>query len=161
MARSNKNSASPDSGRGSHQPTQPVSKTPDGKVDKSVGSAGDDWGYQPGKGGMAIEAKLGMFIIMILLGAFGLLVYRNVDRHQMLLADSEELDPATSPTETFDQTTDRMLTDETEQPEDAQGISFVDLPGPKESASSSNSISKSVARLFGSEPVRSIGGISL
>ena len=98
-------------------------------MDKSVGSTGDDWGYQPGKGGMAIEAKLGMFIIMILLGAFGLLVYRNVDRHQMLLADSEELDPATSPTETFDQTTDRMRTDETEQPEDVQGISFVDLPG--------------------------------
>lgn len=96
-------------------------------MDKSVASAGDDWGYQPGKGGMAIEAKLGMFIIMILLGAFGLLVYRNVDRQQMLLADSEQLDPATSPTEML---TDRTIrTDESEQPEDAQTMSFAGLPG--------------------------------
>lgn len=129
MARSNKDSASSDSGRGSHQPTQPVGKTADGKVDKSVASGGDDWGYQPGKGGMAIEAKLGMFIIMILLGAFGLLVYRNVDRHQMLLADSEELDPAGSPTEMLDQMTDRMRADEAEQPKDSQAMSFADLPG--------------------------------
>ncbi len=34
---------------------------------------------------MAIEAKLGMFIIMILVGAFGFLVYRRVDMHQQQL----------------------------------------------------------------------------
>ncbi len=58
-------------------------------MDESVGKAGDDWGYQPGKGGMAIEAKLGLFIIMILVSAFGFLVYRNVDRHQQLMAEHD------------------------------------------------------------------------
>lgn len=71
-------------------------------MDKSVAADGDDWGYQPGKGGMAIEAKLGMFIILILVSAFGFLVYRNVDRHQQALlgdanAPGETADPVESP----------------------------------------------------------------
>ena len=82
MARSHKNSPAPGSGRGADQSAKPVGKTQGSPVDKSVASDSDDWGYQPGKGGMAIEAKLGMFIIMILVGAFGFLVYRRVDMHE-------------------------------------------------------------------------------
>lgn len=50
----------------------------------------EDWGYEPAKGGMAIEAKLGMFIVMILVSAFGFLVYRRVDmqRTAQQLADN-------------------------------------------------------------------------
>lgn len=58
-------------------------------MDKPVAVASDDWGYEPRKGGMAIEARLGMFIIMILVGAFGFLVYRNVDLRQQELAAVE------------------------------------------------------------------------
>lgn len=45
---------------------------------------------------MAIEAKLGMFIIMILVSAFGFLVYRNIDRHQQMLAGGGDKTPETS-----------------------------------------------------------------
>jgi phage tail protein X len=109
-------------------------------VDKSIAAGGDDWGYQPGKGGMAIESKLGMFIIMILLGAFGFLVYRNVDRHQTLLADSEELDPAGSPTEVLDQMADRMRADGVDQDDDAQAMSFADLTHKPDSVESNLSL---------------------
>lgn len=79
-------------------------------MDKSVASKDDEWGYQPAKGGMAIEAKLGMFIIMILVGAFGFLVYRRVDMHQQQLlamnggeptsaADQTEVESFESPTQ--------------------------------------------------------------
>ena len=50
----------------------------------------EDWGYEPAKDGMAIEAKLGIFIVMILVSAFGFLVYRRVDmqRTAQQLADN-------------------------------------------------------------------------
>ena len=50
----------------------------------------EDWGYEPAKGRMAIETKLGMFIVMILVSAFGFLVYRRVDmqRTAQQLADN-------------------------------------------------------------------------
>ncbi|MCH2202071.1 MAG: LysM peptidoglycan-binding domain-containing protein [Fuerstiella sp.] len=89
MARSNKNSASSGAGRGTHQSTESLSQTSGGKVDQSVASDSDDWGYQPARDGMAIEVKLGLFIIVILLGAFGFLIYRNVDLHQQYLITGE------------------------------------------------------------------------
>ncbi len=61
-------------------------------MDKSVAPVPDDWGDRPGKRGIAIEAKLGMFIIMTLLAAFGLLVYRNVDLHERHLLAGEGSD---------------------------------------------------------------------
>ena len=61
-------------------------------MDKSVVPDSDDWGDHPGISGMATGAKLGIFITMILLAAFGLLVYRNVDLHQKHLLAGEASD---------------------------------------------------------------------
>lgn len=49
---------------------------------KSDALKDDDWGYEPKKAGMAIEAKMGMCIVVILLSAFGFLVYRKFDARQ-------------------------------------------------------------------------------
>ncbi|MEP3477882.1 MAG: LysM peptidoglycan-binding domain-containing protein [Fuerstiella sp.] len=49
---------------------------------KSDSAKDDDWGYEPKKAGMAIEAKMGMCIVVILLSAFGFLVYRKFDARQ-------------------------------------------------------------------------------
>ena len=45
-----------------------------------------EWGYEPGRGGMAVEAKMGMCIVAILLCAFSFLVYHKYDLKQKALA---------------------------------------------------------------------------
>ncbi|MCA9085522.1 MAG: LysM peptidoglycan-binding domain-containing protein [Planctomycetaceae bacterium] len=44
-----------------------------------------EWGYEPAKAGMAVEAKMGMAVIVILVCAFGFLVYHKFDLKQRQL----------------------------------------------------------------------------
>lgn len=52
---------------------------------KSVKELDAEWGYEPGKSGMATEAKMGMCIVAILVCAFGFLVYHKYDLKQKAL----------------------------------------------------------------------------
>jgi len=45
----------------------------------------EEWGFEAGKGGMAVEAKMGMAVIVILVCAFGFLVYHKFDLKQRAL----------------------------------------------------------------------------
>lgn len=48
-----------------------------------------DWGFESESRGMAKETKIGLLLIVILLGAFGFVVYRKLDKHSSLFPPSE------------------------------------------------------------------------
>lgn len=95
-------------------------------MDQSVARGDDDWGYQSVRGGMAIEAKLGLFIIVILLGAFGFLVYRNVDLRQreLIALEAEGAGEETQLSNNEHRSSgdfNRDVTDDADLPTDGQG----------------------------------------
>lgn len=47
-----------------------------------------EWGYEPGRAGMATEAKMGMGIVVILVSAFAFLVYHKVQLKQQAQQDA-------------------------------------------------------------------------
>lgn len=96
-------------------------------MDQSVAGS-DDWGFQPAKGGMAIEAKLGMFIIMILLGAFGFLVYRKVDQHQQMASTTETKTESTKEESLGVLDTDGGLIAQSSDSDAESAVSFDPLP---------------------------------
>lgn len=53
---------------------------------KTEETAEEDWGVEKPKGGIAIETKVGLCLICILLSAFGLVVYQKINRPQEALA---------------------------------------------------------------------------
>jgi hypothetical protein len=75
-----------DPGGDTTEPPKSVSQTSDGAAPKSVKEQDAEWGYEPGRGGMAVEAKMGMCIVAILLCAFSFLVYHKYDLKQKALA---------------------------------------------------------------------------
>lgn len=63
-----------------------------------------DWGVEKPKSGIAIETKVGLCLIFILLSAFGLVVYQKINRPQESLAaksQEEELPEATDGSDPF------------------------------------------------------------
>src|SRR5207253_2996115 len=39
------------------------------------------WGFKSGRSGMATETKIGLLLILVLLDAFGYVVYKKMDKH--------------------------------------------------------------------------------
>ena len=74
-----------DAGGDSAESSKSVGKT-EGSTAKSVKQKDAEWGYEPRKAGMAVEAKLGMAVVAVLLGVFGFLVYRNFNLKQQQIA---------------------------------------------------------------------------
>ena len=74
-----------DAGGDSAESSKSVSKA-EGGANKSVEEKDAEWGYEPGKAGMALEARLGMAVIAVLVAVFGFLVYRNFDLKQQQIA---------------------------------------------------------------------------
>lgn len=90
-------------------------------MDEPIAPDNDDWGRQPDRRRMAVETKLGLFIVTILLGAFGFLVYRNVDLHEkrlMARVDRESVKP-TEPGRAGDslENTSKLVIDKIPQPQ--------------------------------------------
>lgn len=71
-----------DTGRDSSESAQPVSKAAGSKAAQSLKPQDADWDLEPHKAGMAVETKMGMAIIVILVCAFGFLVYHKFDLKQ-------------------------------------------------------------------------------
>ena len=89
MAGDHEESNRSDSRRDSVESQKSVDKVASSKTSADVKASGsekdDDWGYEPKKAGMTIEAKMGMCIVVILISAFGFLVYRRFDDRQRSL----------------------------------------------------------------------------
>ena len=87
MAGSDKETRRVDAGRDTDQSKNSVSQASSGKTKQQLKEQDAEWGFEPGKSGMATEAKMGMGIIVILVCAFGFLVYHKFDlRQRQLLA---------------------------------------------------------------------------
>jgi nucleoid-associated protein YgaU len=59
------------------------------KADQDDTNAIDDaeqdskWGFKSGRSGMATETKIGLLLILVLVGAFGFVVYKKMDKHHV------------------------------------------------------------------------------
>ena len=85
MATTNENTDRTVAGGDSNQPAKPVSEAAVSATKKSLKDQDAEWGFEPSRSGMATEAKMGMFIVVILVCAFCFLVYHKFDMKQRAL----------------------------------------------------------------------------
>lgn len=143
MAGSHKETRRVDAGRNSNQPADTVGKTSSGQTKADLKKQDAEWGFDPGRSGMATEAKMGMSIIVILVGAFGFLVYHKFDlRQRQLLAevkptadspDGAAADAAAAHASTFDEfQPDEFQPDEAQPGPFAKGTPEADAFSPSD-----------------------------
>ena len=85
MAAINENTHRIDAGGDSDQSPKSLSETASSAAKKSLKDQDAEWGFEPSRSGMATEAKMGMFIVVILVCAFCFLVYHKFDMKQRAL----------------------------------------------------------------------------